>query len=216
MKEQTEHIKHAKLVKPQWVECPPVNGLILAGGESRRMGTDKSSIEYHGLPQREYLAEVVRNFVGEVYLSCHPSRVPETSLPVITDTFLDLGPYGGLLSAFRFNPNCAWLVTGCDMPLINEIILSQLIRERDIHKVATCFYDPATGLPEPLLTIWEPKAYPLLLQGLGQGTSCLRKMLTNSDVKQLQPIDPVLLRNANTLEDAAAIRKIMDKGVKNH
>lgn len=211
MKEQIKHTKHTALVRQEWVDIPPINGLILAGGESRRMGTDKSAIQYHGMPQREYLALAMKNFVDEVYLSCHPARVPATTQPVITDTFLDLGPYGGVLSAFRFNPNCAWLVVACDMPLLNEVILSQLIRERDITKVATCFYDPATELPEPLLTIWEPKAYPLLLQALGQGISCLRKMLINSDAKQLQPIDPVLLRNANTLDDAAEIRKILHK-----
>lgn len=164
-------------------------------------------MEYHGIPQHDYLFQLLSGFVSEAYISCHPDRIPTTENPVLKDTFLDLGPYSGVLSAFRFNPNVAWLTVACDMPLLNEAVIAQLVSERDPSKVATCFHDPSTGLPEPLLTIWEPKAYPLLLQFLSQGVSCLRKSLINTDSKQLEAIHPEVLRNANTPEEAELLMK---------
>lgn len=214
MEDIEEHEKHASLIKPLWGECaPPLNSLILAGGESRRMGRDKGSIEYHGMAQNDYMFSLLRNFASEVYLSCHPGRVPDTKLPVLKDTFLDLGPYGGVLSAFRFNPNVAWLAVACDIPLLDEKTISYLIDQRDISKVATCFHDTSTDLPEPLITIWEPKAYAVLLQYLGQGISCLRKVLINTDSKQIHTDTPELLRNANTLEESVNMQRILRDGM---
>ena len=157
----------------------------------------------------EYLLGLLSGFVSNVYLSCHPDRVPETKNKLITDSFLDLGPYGGVLSAFRFNPNTAWLTVPCDMPLIDENIITQLIKERDPNKMATCFHDPSTGFPEPLLTIWEPRAYPILLQFLSQGKSCLRKALINTDSKKIEAHNPIALKNANTPEESESLRKFL-------
>ena len=57
--------------------------------------------------------------------------------------------------------------------------------------------------PEPLITIYEPKAYGKLLQYLAQGYSCPRKMLINSDVKIIEVADAVI-RNINTPEEFKA------------
>lgn len=210
MNETHSHRKHPELVKPVNSENTPVlAGLILAGGESRRMGFDKSVIPYHGMPHSEYMWNLLKKFTPDVYLSSHPLRTPDTGIPLIKDTFLDLGPYGGVLSAFRFQPNNAWFAVACDIPMLDEQLLSELIESRDPSKVATCFHDPSTGLPEPLITIWEPKAYQILLQNLGQGVSCLRKVLINTDSKKINTGNPERLRNANTPEESERFKKMM-------
>ena len=53
---------------------------------------------------------------------------------------------------------------------------------------------------EPLITIYEPKAYPILLQYLAQGYSCPRKMLINSEVEIVE-VDDAVIRNVNTPEE---------------
>jgi|SRR5687767_9133514 len=204
------HTKHTSLTRPQWEGITPaIKGLVLAGGESSRMGTDKGSIEYHGIPQRDFMLQLLEKFSDEVFLSCHPDRIPEGKYPVIIDSFLDLGPYGAVLSAFRFDPNTAWLVVACDIPMLDESMLELLIRQRDPDKIATCFHDPATGFPEPLITIWEPRAYPVLLQWLGEGNSCLRKILINTDCKIIHTDRPEVLRNANTPEESQILKELL-------
>ena len=210
MEKQPQHIKHTPLAKPGWENTiPQINGLILAGGKSTRMGVDKSEMDYHGVPQSDYLFQLLKAFVSTVYLSYRPDYIPETHYQVIKDTFLDLGPYGAVLSAFRFNPNSAWLAVACDIPMLDESMLELLIRQRDPDKIATCFHDPATGFPEPLITIWEPRAYPVLLQWLGEGNSCLRKILINTDCKIIHTDRPEVLRNANTPEESQILKGLL-------
>ena len=57
-----------------------------------------------------------------------------------------------------------------------------------------------------MITIYEPKAYSILLQYLAQGYSCPRKMLINSDIEIVE-VDDNLIRNINTLEEFQAVKK---------
>ena len=212
MQEEKELENQELLLKVELSESiPELNGLVLVGGESSRMGKDKSTIEYHGLPQSDFMVNLMGNYVSKVYLSCHPDRVPQTNHPVITDTFLDLGPYGGVLSAFRHDPKVAWLVVACDLPMLDDSILSQLMTERDPSKVATCFHDPSTGAPEPLIAIWEPRAYPILLQFLSQGFSNLRQSLIDTDSKQIHNVNAQALKNANTPEEVLKALQLLQE-----
>jgi molybdopterin-guanine dinucleotide biosynthesis protein A len=101
------------------------------------------------------------------------------------------------LSAFQTNPNTAWFTLACDLPYLSSQTLDYLADHRNPSKIATCFIDSENKFPEPLITIWEPRAYPIMLQFLSQGYSCPRKVLINSDVELLQA--PVIadLQNVN-------------------
>lgn len=182
---------------------PQIKGLVLAGGKSMRMGEDKGLIDYHGAPQREHAARLLSKFCEETYISA--SGEIETDFPVVLDSFSDLGPYGGILSAFRQDPNAAWLVVATDIPLLDEQVLRQLISGRNSSKVATCFHNSETQFPEPLITLWEPRAYPRLLHFLSMGYSCPRKALINSDIEELQIGNQEALLNANTPEEMKQI-----------
>ena len=126
-------------------------------------------------------------------------------MPIIADTFLELGPFGAILSAFRHDPNAAWLVVACDLPLLDAKTLDFLIKNRNLSAVATAFRSPqsADSFPEPLITIWEPRAYPILLSFLAQGISCPRKMLINSEIHLLHAPNNEALSNVNTPEEKA-------------
>lgn len=185
----------------------PVNGLVLAGGKSTRMGRDKGAIKYYDKPQREYMAELLSNSCNEAFLSVQSEF--DSTIPQIPDTFLDLGPFGGILSAFRKDPNSAWLAVACDVPFVDGNTINLLLSERDPSKLATCFHNPETNFPEPLITLWEPRAYPVLLQFLTLGYSCPRKVLINSDVKEIQVPDQQILLNVNTPEEKKQAERII-------
>lgn len=185
---------------------PLLNGLVLAGGESTRMGHDKGAIDYHGKPQREYMADILSKLCTETYISKRSNTKVESQYPFIEDTFTGLGPYGGILSAFRQNPNSAWLTVACDVPMLNEQALQRLINNRDVTKMATCFHNPETNFPEPLITIWEPRAYQQLLYFLSLGYSCPRKVLINSEVNELELGQSGLLTNVNTPEEYNTVK----------
>ncbi|SHI38173.1 Molybdopterin-guanine dinucleotide biosynthesis protein A [Hymenobacter daecheongensis DSM 21074] len=195
----------AAFIRQWWqLHQPPLRGLVLAGGQSQRMQTDKGRLRYHGQEQREYAASLLANVCTDVHVSCRPDQVadlPAGLLP-LPDRFLHLGPLGGILSALQTDPNAAWLVVACDLPFLSEATLRHLVQHRNSAKVATAFQSPENEFPEPLITIWEPRSYGVLLRFLGLGYSCPRKALINSDVELLAAPDPNELRNVNTPEEA--------------
>jgi len=191
-------------------QIPGINGLVLTGGLSTRMGSDKSAIDYHGTTQRQHVFNLLSPHCKEVFVSCNGEQAKTiTDLPVIQDSFLGLGPLGGILSAFQQNPNIAWLTVACDLPLLSTGIIQHLINHRDASKMATAFLDSAGEFPEPLVTIWEPRAYPILLQFLSQGYSCPRKALINSDVAILQAPDAFAFKNVNTTEEYKDVMAVL-------
>jgi molybdenum cofactor guanylyltransferase len=210
----SETDKIADFIKSK-IETPPLKSLILVGGKSTRMGSDKALLDYHGKPQYAFLADILRDLNSEVYISCRADQADTftDNQSVITDSFLDLGPFGAILSAFRHDPNAAWLVLACDLPLLDADTLSVLIDKRNPHKLATSYRSPESkeGFPEPLIAIWEPRAYPTLLQFLAQGISCPRKVLINSDIELLDPSVSEALTNVNTLEERAALLNQMER-----
>ncbi len=185
-----------------------INGLVLAGGKSLRLGQDKTTIEYHGTAHRELLAQILRVRCQDTFLSCRAEQTDkiDTEFPLLPDTFTGLGPYGGILSAFKKYPNHAWLVVASDLPFALDDAIDYLLERRDPSKIATAFYNDVTNFPDPLMTIWEPKAYPVLLRYLSQGYSCPRKVLINSDIAVVQPADQNWLTNVNTPEDLSKVR----------
>jgi molybdopterin-guanine dinucleotide biosynthesis protein A len=197
----------------QWLRAqltaarPPLYGLVLAGGKSQRMGADKAELAYHGKPQWQHAADLLQPHCEEVFVSVREARQRPGHFPEIVDAFAGLGPYGAILSAFREKPDAAWLVVACDLPLLNSEGLAQLVKKRQSSQLATAFHNPATGWPDPLLTIWEPRAYPAMLQFLAQGYSCPRKVLINSPIAEIPVPEevPQLLENANTPEERAAV-----------
>ena len=181
----------------------PVKGLVLTGGKSTRMGKDKSELAYHGIPQKEYAKNLVGGFLAETFYSV---REKSENYNEIHDVFIGLGPFGGICSAFQKDPNSAWLVMATDLPFVTKDLLELLLQKRNPSKVATAIKGKGKDFPEPLITIYEPKAYAKLLQYLAQGYSCPRKMLINSNVEIIE-VDDDLIRNVNTPEDYNEAKK---------
>ena len=191
---------------------PVLNGLVLAGGKSKRMGFDKGTIDWHGKEQRYYIADLLKFFCKEVYISRSSigQQIDEPYQP-LTDTFTGLGPYGAILSALSEKPDAAWLVVACDLPLLDKETLQFLVDNRGTSAVATAFGNGFQDLPEPLISIWEPKSKEVLLSFMEQGYSCPRKVLINSNTKLLQAPNVDALTNVNTPEDFVKIRELLQQ-----
>ena len=188
---------------------PSVQGLVLAGGKSVRMGTDKGLLDYFGKSQREYSIEMLERLNLKTFLSVRKEQNIDQK-NVIEDVFLGLGPFGAICSAFQYNPNVAWIVLATDLPFVDEKLIRRLLEKRDPGKVATAIKGKGKKFPEPLITIWEPKAYPIMLQFLAKGVSCPRKVLINTDVLHVE-VEDDFIQNVNTPEEFSAVKKGLHK-----
>ena len=137
----------------------PLLGLVLAGGESRRMGVDKGTIRYHGVPQRLHAAGLLARHTESVFVSVRPDQLPtlEPALAPMLDPAPGLGPMAGLLAAIGHRPDAAWLVVACDLPFLDEATLAALVagRKEGYDAVAYAGTDePVLGQPTPT-TAWH-------------------------------------------------------------
>lgn len=179
----------------------PLYGLVLCGGKSTRMGADKCDMDYHGMPQGKYLYEQLRPLCDKTFLSIRKDQelAWAASMPVIRDRDEYKGPFNGLLSAHRLHPDAAWLVVACDLPMLNTKILQELITERALKEVATAYATKESGLPEPLVAIWEPAGLARAIRYLEDASSsCPRKFLIRSNAALVTAADDAYLMNANS------------------
>ena len=167
------------------------------------MGRDKGAISYHGIPQRDYLYELLNSVCEQTFISLRQEQNEiDDNRQIILDNDLYKGPFNGLFSAHKAFPEAAWLVLACDLPLIEKNNLKQLVSARDPNVLATAFATKASKLPEPLCAIWEPRAFERATRYIAKkGNTCPRKFLINSEIKLVFPENDRVLLNANAEAD---------------
>lgn len=194
----------------EFLDASPLRALILTGGKSLRMGEDKALIKYHKDEQFLHLKKILDKLSIESYVSCRKEQeeyYKQHDCRTIQDSVLNMGPLGGIVSAFMQYPDSAWLVLACDIPLLDELVIQELIGQRKIAQVATAFKSPITGWPEPLIAIWEPKSYMKIMEFIALGVDCPRKILINTAAQVIEPLSPEKLKNINTLEERTEFYK---------
>ncbi len=192
-------------------EQSKIYGLILAGGKSTRMGYDKGVLNYHGKAHREYLFDLASQFCQKVCYSIREEQQQDfNGKPVIVDQDEFRGPFNGIFSAHNKYKGVAWLVLACDLPLLDAEHIEQLIVSRNLNCDTIAFATRKTGLPEPLVAIWEPAAIKKAIVHMRTNeNSGPRKFLLNSSVELVYPRKDEILYNANTLEEFKQAKSII-------
>ena len=189
------------------------------------MGQDKSQLQIRKqISQLDYLWELVNPLVEQCFVSVAHQTQPAHSYPFIQDKESNQGPLGGIISALTAHPNAAFLVVACDLPLLNETTLKNLISQRNISTVTntntntsaannqsdinttaeiTCYLNAHDHRPEPLCAIYEPSALKNLVTSLDNQLYCARKVVENSNYLSLNLTESYALNNANTPQDLA-------------
>ncbi|QDU78448.1 Molybdenum cofactor guanylyltransferase [Polystyrenella longa] len=188
-------------------------GIILAGGQSKRMGKEKAWLPF-GPPPGTMLTEVV----GVVLEVCDPVVVvaaPDQSLPelpasiqIVRDPVPEQGPLAALVTGLKALPesSATVFVCSCDIPLLQASFISGL---KTHLKAGDDFVVPRDRQGRhPLAAIYRRLVLPDAKRLLADGKRSLQRLLdevTGEEVtgEQLQELDPkqTNLLNVNTLEE---------------
>jgi len=191
----------------------PVYALVLAGGRSSRMHSDKAALAYHGRSQLAEAMLLVAPLTERAFVSVRADQVDDplrAGFPQIVDRREDLGPAAGIMAAQGEFPEAAWLVLACDLPFLTAATLEHLLRARDPKCDASAYISTHDGLPEPLCAIYEPASRAKLAAYLENGSQCPRRFLRQANVKLIPAPDARALDNINTrAEYDAAMRALM-------
>lgn len=175
-----------------------VSGLILAGGEGRRMsGQDKGLISLADKPLVEYAIECLMPLVDDLAISCNRNvdLYENYQLPCISDTSLDenqesaqaaemsfAGPMAGLAAGLKQAKHDWLLVMPCDTPLMTEDVMAQLIQAISRDSVATtqAVIFSHHGL-QPLHGLYHKSMLPIFESCLAENKNALQRLLRSLD-----------------------------------
>ena len=181
-------------------------GLVLAGGKSKRMGSDKALLVQDGETQLSRAVSLLGAHVERVFVSTRADHAddPERSkFEQIIDRYDDMGPLAGILSAMDSKPDVSWLVLACDLPNIDDATIAYLLQQCSSDHPVTAYESVHDGLPEPLCAIYRPDSRANIDSFVKEGLICPRKMLINSDTSLLTQPSPGALHNINSPDDLA-------------
>lgn len=180
------------------------NAIIACGGQSTRMGQDKSLIAYHHQPQRYYLYDLLTEITDDVYLSVNKNQSSSISpgYNFFTDQFpyIDCGPIAGILSAFVLYPEKNILCIGCDYPFINKKELETFLDMVQPDKPAA-FYNTEADCYEPLIA-WYPYCIAEQMTELSnKGVHSLQSLLISCNACKYIPCNSLSIFSADNPND---------------
>lgn len=191
---------------------------ILAGGQSRRMGTNKALLRAHagGLMLIEIVAERLReaDLAPTLLVTNTPEEYVFLGLPCVRDSVEDAGALGGILTALAHSAHLRTLIVACDMPLLSPALLRYMAVLADSSDAIVPRWRNENGLyhVEPLHSIYSQRCVQPILQQIAAGQLRVIDLLDRITVRwveeeEIRRCDPALLsfRNVNTPEEWAEI-----------
>jgi molybdopterin-guanine dinucleotide biosynthesis protein A len=154
-------IRGWEMIDRQWT------GVVLAGGQSSRMGRDKALIEFKGRTLLERQLELLRPHAKEILVIGDPTKHTPTHATVIPDDIPGQGPLGGILTALRCARYVRVLVLACDLPNISDRLLLRLKAGLD-NGVDAVVPKHSLG-SEPLVAAYHRHAMEAFQKALGEG-----------------------------------------------
>ena len=164
----------------------PVTGVLLAGGQSRRMGGgDKCLRDLGGKPLLSHVSERLRQQTTALVLNANgdPARFANFGLPVAADPVEGFaGPLAGVLAGFSWahehSPDARWIVTAAtDTPFFPQDLVSRLLAGTEGHYPAIALASSG-GRKHPVFGLWPTALMDDLRAALADG---VRKVLHWTD-----------------------------------
>jgi molybdopterin-guanine dinucleotide biosynthesis protein A len=168
-----------------------VYGLVVCGGKSTRMGTDKSMLNYHGQPQRYHLYDMLNRLCERTFISCNKEQaatIPDKYAVIVDDEqYGDIGPMVALLTAFDKYPDASFLIVGCDYPHLQVGELDRLIKVSLQSNKSTSLYNIEEKIVEPLISVYQHDIKYQLEQNFQQSKHSLRMLLCEVNAHIIEP-----------------------------
>lgn len=174
--------------------------VILAGGKSSRMGTDKSSLPLYNTTMLEHLISIYEPFF-EVFVSGHPCN----GIKCLYDEYSSAGPLAGLSSAFTSTDADNVFITATDMPGGSGKLATLLADMIDGYDA--CVIKRVSGDVEPSFAVYSRACFPFIKPIIETGRRSLVELLRQVNTRYV-PEDELsgfdldyILQNINTPAD---------------
>jgi len=183
-----------------------MTGIILAGGENRRMGTDKAFLEFKGRLLVEHIIGVFAELFGRtIIVTNNPERYRGYDVEVVQDALAARGPLTGIYSGLKQSRDELNFVAACDMPFLNPALIKFMAGAAGGYEAVV----PQVGkFLEPLHAVYARRILPVIGSQLQQGEQRIRELfprlhiryVTEAEIVRFDPLKRSF-QNVNTPEE---------------
>ncbi len=178
------------------IEKEAIEVFILAGGESRRMGTDKGLLNFKGTPMILHIIKLLDQLNLKTNIISNNKEYLKFGKPLYTDIIPKKGPMGGLYAALEYSKAPMVLLLACDMPSINKEGIQSLMTVAEPEKITVATHSERIS---PLLACYPKSVIEKVEKAI------LADELKMQDFVSKQPH---VILNLNALENTAILRNI--------
>lgn len=191
-----------------------VSALILTGGKSSRMGTNKALLPLGEVNTITKIVEIAKTYCDQVVLSTNEPEVYDfLNLPCVKDIYMEKGPLGGLHSGLTCIDTKQALVFPCDLPLISSEYIQPLLEEEPQYDIV--IYE-ADGRIHPLFGRYNKNVLPRIVTCLEENRLKIQEFFQPLQVKILKAEDynfsvlpKIGFTNMNTNADYEMVKSIL-------
>jgi len=183
-----------------------MTGIVLAGGENRRMGADKAFLPIAGSPLIEHVLRPLKRLFREIIVVTNsPDRYAAYGVSVVRDAFNKRGPLTGIYSGLLHSTDEYNFVVACDMPFLNARLIAYMTALAEGYDAVV----PTIGeFMEPLHAVYYKGIIPVIEERIRQNDQRIRNMLANLRIRyvlkeEIDRFDPERksFKNLNTRQD---------------
>ncbi|MFA4874758.1 MAG: molybdenum cofactor guanylyltransferase [bacterium] len=183
----------------RWALRENATAIVMAGGESSRMGRDKALLEIIGTPMIQHIADQLRPHFKEILISANdPVKYSFLDLPVVVDHEKGRGPLMGIASALAASKHDLNFVHACDIPHSDIHLVHRMVRLADDCDALI----PRTPEGnEPLFAVYRKSALTAIRESLKHGDGRISSIFDACNVKFLDLPEGVRFMNLNMPEE---------------
>ena len=188
-----------------------LNGIILSGGKSSRMGKDKALLLYKNKTFLEHVVCAIKPLVDDILIISNNKEHQADDCTTIPDLILNSGPIAGIYTGLKHTNTENNLVLSCDIPLVQTSILELIIKNDEPDKDVVQIIDDQNIMP--LIALYKKRIAPFLLSELKTGERRLVKSINKLNKKNISVTKDQhnCLININTIADL----NTLEYGIKN-
>ena len=140
-----------------------ITGILLAGGNSKRMGREKGLIPVGDALMYQFPLRVLESVCPEILISTGKHLEIEEKHKQVKDAISGMGPIGGLYTCLNRSKTDLNLVLPYDLPLVNRELFLHLLKHARGYEVVIAAMEP--DKPEPLCGIYRKTVLPVIREG---------------------------------------------------
>lgn len=188
----------------------PITAIILAGGKSSRMGTDKGLTLFNNREMAQYAVDLAAPLFCETLLIANDPAYTKFQVPVYEDLITERGPLGGIFTGLTYSTTPWNFFIACDMPFMTRQVIEKLLLHLNDCDVVIPVHENAR---EPMCAFYNKSCLPVVEKQLSLNQNKLQELFPLLRIREVDFTAEFLsesnpFRNINTMDELLKLKKL--------